>query len=152
MEKERRVYSKFELLGGNLAVAAWILLGTASFWLFSAVTAIGFLALAAFLVFYELGKKGCLTCYYCETCSIGMGKLPDLFFTKRGTENMNGKALRLFPYVYILLSVVPIVVTAVSLVQQVAVFAVGLLLGLVSFSVLTGIARRKILFHRSFTK
>lgn len=143
----KREYTKSQLIFGNLAVAAWILLGAASCWLFSPFAALGFLALASFLVFYKLGKKGCVNCFWCKTCTIGMGKLSYLFYTKTSIEdlNINRKALKLFPYVYLLLSVVPIAITAVSIIQSFAVYSVVLLLVLVTLSVLTGSLRRNLL-------
>ena len=99
--KNRREYSMTQIILGNAAIIAWILLGTVACGLFNLLGALGFFALAAFLIYYELGKKGCLSCYLCKTCTIGMGKLPDFFFAKTGTFNVNRKALRLFPYVYI---------------------------------------------------
>jgi len=144
---EKREYSISQLLFGNLAVLVWILLGAASCWLFSPFAAIGFLALASFLVFYKLGKKGCVNCFWCKTCTIGMGKLPYLFYTKTSIEdlNINRKALKLFPYVYLLLSVVPIAITAVFTVQSFSVYSAVLLAVLVAFSILTGSLRLKLL-------
>ena len=150
VKREKREYSKAELVFGNGAIFVWILLGTAACWLFISFGAIGFLALASFLVFYELGKKGCLSCFLCKTCTIGMGKLPDLFFTKTAIENLNinRKALRLFLFVYLLLSVVPLVLVGVSIVLHLAVFNILLFAALAGFSSLTGIIRRKILINR----
>ncbi len=147
VEKKKREYSKTGLVFGNLAIVMWILLGTASCWLFLSFGALIFFALAAFLVFYELGKKGCINCFWCKTCTIGMGKLPDLFFTKTSIQdlNINRKALRFFPFVYTLLSIVPIILTALSIFLHINFFNIVLLLGLVVFSVLTGVLRRAIL-------
>jgi hypothetical protein len=147
VERKKREYSKTELIFGNFAIVVWILLGTASCWLFLSFGALIFFALAAFLVFYELGKKGCVNCFWCKTCTIGMGKLPDLFFTKTSIQdlNINRKALKLFPFVYIFLSAVPIAFTVVSIVQHFTVYNLGLLVSLTVFSVLTGVLRRKIL-------
>ena len=143
----KREYSKSQLIFGNLAVVAWILLGAASCWLFSPFAALGFLALASFMVFYKLGKKGCVNCFWCKTCTIGMGKLPYLFYTKTSIEdlNINRKALKLFPYVYLLLGVVPIAITAVFMVQSFSVYSAVLLAVLVALAVFTGSIRRKIL-------
>jgi hypothetical protein len=146
-EKEKRMYTKSEIIFGNLAIIIWILLGTAACWLFNVFGAVGFLALSGFLVYYELGKKGCLSCYYCKTCTIGMGKLPDVFFTKAGTENLNRKALKLFPYVYLLMAPVPTVLISVSIFQEYSVFKLTLLAALLAFSVFSGMIRRKILVH-----
>jgi hypothetical protein len=77
-----------------------------------------------------------------------MGKLPELFFTKTTVENMNRKALKLFPFVYLLISVVPLALVSVSLIQHLAIYNVLMLAALVGFSVLTGIIRRKLLVNR----
>ena len=133
-----------------MAILVWILLGTASCLAVFFVWSFSFLALASFLVFYELGKKGCVNCFWCKTCTIGMGKLPYLFYTKTPMENLNinRKALKLFPYVYFLLSVVPIVLTVLSIILQFSLYSLILLVALSVFSVLTGIARRKLLINR----
>ena len=104
----RKDYSKTELIFGNLAIILWIGLGALSCALFYPLTTVLFFGLAAFLVFYELGKHGCVTCYYCKTCTIGIGKLPELFFRETGTANVNRRALRLFPFAYLLLSALTI--------------------------------------------
>jgi hypothetical protein len=148
-QRKKREYSKSELILGNLAIAVWILLGTAAFWLVFSFGAIVFLALAGFLVFYELGKKGCANCFFCKTCTIGMGKLPELFLTGTSVENLNinRKALKLFPFVYLLLSLVPIAITVLSIIQHFALYSLALLVALAAFSVLTGTVRRKILIN-----
>jgi hypothetical protein len=147
LEKPKRSYTKTELFLGNFVVVGWILLGAAACGLFNLFAAVAFLALAGFLVYYELGKKGCLSCYYCQTCTIGMGKLFDAFFTKAGTDNLNRKARRLFPYVFLLLSAVPIALTVVSIFLEFAIFKLVLLVALIAFSVVSGVARRKVLLH-----
>src|SRR5512136_1122372 len=126
MQRKTKEYSKSELIFGNLAIVLWILLGAFSCWLFYPLSAIVFFALASFLVFFELGKHGCQTCYYCKTCTIGIGKLPELFFRQAGTANVNRRALKLFPFVYLLLSALPITLIVISTFQEIAVYKVVL--------------------------
>jgi hypothetical protein len=140
-----RDYSKTELVFGNLTIILWISLGAVSCALFNLWVGLGFFILSAFLIFYELGKHGCVTCYFCKTCTIGMGKLPDLFFKQGGTANVNQRALKLFPFVYALLTVVPVVLVVFSVVEEFVVFKLALLAGLLAFSVYVGVARRKTL-------
>jgi len=147
----RKYYSMSELVFGNLVILLWIGLGAFSCALFYPLGAVLFFAVAAFLVFYELGKHGCVTCYYCKTCTIGMGKLPELFFRKAGTANVNRRALKLFPFTYLLLSALPILFVVVSLLQELAVYKVLLLVGLLAFSVYTGLVRWRTL-SRPFSK
>jgi hypothetical protein len=145
--KHRKEYSKPELLFGNLAIILWISLGAMSCMIYYPFSAILFFATAAFLIFYELGKKGCVTCYYCKTCTVGIGKLPEFFFRMAGTANVNSNALRLFPLVYFLLGILPIVLVTVSAVQGISAFKIVLLAGTLLFSAYIGIIRRKTLLH-----
>jgi hypothetical protein len=141
----RKEYSKSELIFGNLAIILWIGLGALSCALFYPLSAILFFGVAAFLIFYELGKHGCVTCYYCKTCTIGIGKLPELFFKKAGTANVNRRALKLFPFTYLLLSALPVALIVISLFQETAVYKVMLLVSVLAFSVYTGTIRRRVL-------
>jgi hypothetical protein len=141
----RKEYSKSELIFGNLAIILWIGLGALSCALFYPLSAILFFGVAAFLIFYELGKHGCATCYYCKTCTIGIGKLPELFFKKAGTANVNRRALKLFPFTYLLLSALPVALIVISLFQETAVYKVVLLVSVLAFSVYTGTIRRRVL-------
>jgi hypothetical protein len=142
-------YSGTVLFLGNFFIILWILIGTIVCWLFSFLGALGFLALSGFLVYYELGKKGCLSCFLCKTCTIGFGKLFDVFFTKRGYENLNRKGRKLFPFVYLLLTFVPIVLVTISIIESLSTFKGALLLTLITFSTASGIASltRKIKFN-----
>lgn len=138
-------YSKTELIFGNLAIILWIGLGALSCALFYPLSAVLFFGLAAFLVFYELGKHGCVTCYYCKTCTIGIGKLPELFFRQAGTANVNRRALRLFPFTYLLLSALPTILIVVSFFQDITPYKIALLATILAFSIYTGIVRRQTL-------
>ena len=142
-QRKTKDYSKSELIFGNLAIVLWILLGAYSCYLLYPLSAIGFAALASFLVFFELGKHGCQTCYLCKTCTIGIGKLPELFFRKAGTANVNKKAMKLFPFVYLLLSLVPIILFVVSIIQTITVLKILTLALLLSFSIYSGVIRKK---------
>jgi len=142
-QRKNRDYSKSELIFGNLAIVLWILLGAYSCYLIYPLSAIGFAALASFLVFFELGKHGCQTCYLCKTCTIGIGKLPELFFRKAGTANVNKKAMKLFPLVFLLLSLVPIILFVISIIQTMTVLKILTLALLLSFSIYSGAIRKK---------
>jgi hypothetical protein len=131
------------MLVGNLALAGWILLGTADCAQFNVIPAVAFFVVSAFLVFYELGKKGCLSCYYCKACTIGMGKLPDLFFSNEGIKNLNRKGRQLLPYVYGLVGVVPVVVAAVAVVLEWSVLRAVLFAVLMVFLVFSAVAMKK---------
>jgi hypothetical protein len=148
----RKHYSKAELIFGNLAIIIWIGLGAISCALFYPLAAVLFFGLAAFLIFYELGKHGCVTCYYCKICTIGMGKLPEFFFKQAGTANVNQRALKLFPFVYLLLSALPLTLLVVSSLQETAVYKIMLLISIFVFSVYTGAMRKQTLVNRNSRK
>jgi hypothetical protein len=139
-ERNKIEYSSTRVLLGNFVIIVWILMGTVACWLINPFVAIGFFALSGFLVYYELGKKGCLSCFLCKTCTIGFGKLFDVFFTKRGNENLNKKARRLFPFVYLIITIVPIAFITLSIIGSISVFKEFLLLMLLIFSAISGIA------------
>jgi hypothetical protein len=147
-DRKQKEYSKVELYFGNLTIILWISLGATVCGLFNIFAGLGFFALVAFLVFFELGKHGCVTCYYCKTCTIGMGKLPELFFKQKGIANVNHKALRLFPLVYIFLSVVPVVLVVFSVFQEFIIYKIMLLVAILGFSIYSGTIRRKTLLLR----
>lgn len=147
-ERNRKYYPMTPLLLGNLMIAVWIFLGSASFALFYPYAAIPFIAAAAFLVFYKLGKKGCVTCYYCKNCTIGMGKLPHLFFTRKGTANVNAKALKLYPWTFMLMSALPIALFALSLVQELTALKAVLLAAVLAFSIYSGAASARALCQK----
>lgn len=144
-ESKRKYYPMPQLLLGNLAIAIWIILGSLSFALFYPLAAVPFIAAAGYLVFYRLGKKGCVTCYYCKNCTIGMGKLPSLFFKPEKTANVNVKALKLFPWTYLLMGALPAVLIAVSMLQEVTMLKTGLLAAVLAFSVYSGAIKRETL-------
>jgi hypothetical protein len=134
-------YSLFELVFGNLAIIIWISLGAISLGFFNLFASVAYFLIVAFLIFFEIGKHGCVTCYYCKTCTIGIGKLPEFFFRKKGAANVNKAALRLFPIVYALLCVLPGVLIIYSLVQELTIFKMSLLIVILVFSLTTGAAR-----------
>jgi hypothetical protein len=138
-----KTYSIFELVFGNMAIILWITLGSAAVGLFNLLASLGYFSLLAFLVFFELGKHGCVTCYYCKTCTIGMGKLPEFFFKKNGTANVNARALRMFPFVFTLLSVIPSFLVVFSAIQELVASKIVLVVAILCFSLYTGTIRRK---------
>ena len=76
-----------------------------------------------------------------------MGKLPEFFFKKEGTANVNRKAQRLFPLVFVLLSLVPLVLVAFSAIQELVFYKTVLFAAILVFSLWNGIVRRKTLLN-----
>ncbi len=144
-ERKVREYSNSELIFGNLAIIIWIAFGSITCGIFYFMAGIGYFALASYLVFYEIGKHGCITCYYCKTCTIGMGKLPEFFFTRQGTANVNRRAKEVFKFVFILLSLVPTALIIFSVIQQFILYKILLLIATSAFSLYCGIVRGRTL-------
>lgn len=120
-------------------------MGTLACWFFYLLVAWCFAVLAIVLVYYVLRKRCCKTCDYCETCTLGFGKLPELFFGKSGTENVTRSGLKMFPFVYGLLSLLPTILLITSFAQELAISKFVVLFLLLLISLYSGIIRREIL-------
>ena len=144
-ERKVKSYSWFELIFGNLALILWIALGAISWEIVNVFAGLAYFAVIAFLIFFEIGKHGCVTCYYCKTCTIGIGKLPEFFFKTEGTANVNRRAQRIFSIVFVLLSVLPLVLVVFSMVNGLTAYNTLLLVAILVFSLYTGIVRRRTL-------
>ncbi len=90
----------FELIFGNALIVLWVILGAIACGMIHFLAGLGYFSLLSFLIFFVIGKHGCVTCYYCKTCTIGIGKLPEFFFKPEGTANVNRKAQKIFPLVF----------------------------------------------------
>jgi hypothetical protein len=80
ISSEAKAYSKGLLTVGNLAIVLWIMLGAVACWFFTPLIGLLFLVAAVALIFAILRRMGCSSCYYCKSCTMGFGKLADLFF------------------------------------------------------------------------
>jgi hypothetical protein len=145
--RKHKEYSKSEIVLGNAAIILWIALGGIILGVFYPLAGLVYSAALAFLVFFEVGKHGCVTCYYCKTCTIGMGKLPEFFFKRGGAANVNRRAQKLFRLVFVLLSVFPLVLVSFSIWQEPVFYKVALLAGLLVYSLVSGVVRRRILWR-----
>jgi hypothetical protein len=146
-KRNQKDYSKSAIIFGNIAVIAWISLGAIACWFIHPLIGWSFLVLVSFSVYYILKKHCCKTCYYCKGCTIGFGKLPELFFSKTGTENVDATGLRMFPYIYGVMTFVPTILLIVSLLNQFTLFKIIVLILLIGFSVFSGAVRKKLLLR-----
>jgi hypothetical protein len=130
-------YSKSLLVFGNLAIVLWIVLGAISCGFFNSLVGLLFLFLALVLVFGLLRRLGCNSCYYCKSCTMGFGKLSDLFFGNGYMAGVNSSVGLKLIFVYGLLGLVPIAFLAVSIIQEFAaskIVVLGFLLLLLLYS------------------
>jgi hypothetical protein len=142
ISSEAKAYSKALLTGGNLGIVLWIGLSAVACWFFNQIIGWLYLVSALVLIFAILRRLGCSSCYYCKSCTMGFGKLSDLFFGSGSMAGVNSSLTLKIIFVYILLGVVPIAFLAFSLMQEFAVTKIGVLAVLLLFLFYSG-SRRK---------
>jgi hypothetical protein len=127
ISNEAKAYSKRLLTAGNLAIALWIMLDAVACWFFNPILGWVFLIAAFGLIFVILRRLGCSSCYYCKSCTMGFGKLADLFFGQGYMAGINSSLTLKIIFVYGLLGIVPIAFLAVSILQGFAVTKIAVL-------------------------
>ena len=124
-------------------------MGATACWYIHPLIGWAFLGLTLVFVYLILRKHCCKTCYYCKKCTLGFGKLPELFFHKEGTANVDDNGLTMFPFLYVAMTFIPVIAIIISISNQFTSFKISVLILLIAFSMLSGINRRK-LFTRGF--
>ena len=142
ISSEAKAYSKALLTGGNLGIVLWIGLSAVACWFFNQIIGWLYLVSALVLIFAILRRLGCSSCYYCKSCTMGFGKLSDLFFGSGSMAGVNSSLTLKIIFVYLSLGVVPIAFLAFSLMQEFAVTKIGVLAVLLLFLFYSG-SRRK---------
>ena len=134
---EAKAYSKRLLTAGNLGIVLWILIDAVACWFFNPILGWVFLIAAFGLIFVILRRLGCSSCYYCKSCTMGFGKLADLFFGQGYMAGVNSSLTLKIIFVYGLLGFVPLAFLTVSIIQEFTVTKIAvlaLLLILLSYS------------------
>ena len=129
----------------NLVMALWIASGTIAGWFLHPLIGWIYLAVALLMVGVVLRKLVCTNCYYYgKWCGTGWGKLSALFF-KEGEMERFGQSVgvKLAPLTYGLLSLIPLVLIIISIVQEFTVFKIVVLAVLLLVSVYSGFLSRK---------
>ena len=142
ISNEAKDYSKASLTAGNLAIVLWIMLSAVACWFFNQVIGWFFLVSAFALIFVVLRRLGCSSCYYCKSCTMGFGKLADLFFGSGYMAGVNSSLTLKIVFVYILLGLIPIAFLTVSIIQEFAATKIAVLAGLLLLLFYSG-SRRK---------
>jgi hypothetical protein len=127
ISNEAKEYSKALLTVGNLAIVLWIMLGAVACWFFNPLLGLLFFVAAVALIFAILRRMGCSSCYYCKSCTMGFGKLSDLFFGQGYMAGVNSSLTLKIIFVYILLGVIPIAFITVSIIQEFATTKIAVL-------------------------
>ncbi len=139
-------YPKSTIIFGNLMMLLWIALGTLASWFFSPVAGWIYLILAISTVYVLMRKLVCTNCYYYgKWCAAGWGKLASLIFKQGNIEKFAiSLGVKLAPIAYGLLSLIPLVLVIMSIIQKftfVKLFVAVLLLAISAYS--GGISRGK---------
>ena len=130
---------------GNLAMALWIALGTAACWFLYPIAAWLYLAAAVAMVFVVLRKLVCTNCYYYgKRCHIGWGKLSAMLFRQGSIEKFSTSVgVKLAPVTYGLMTLIPLALIIVALVQEVTAPKVVILVLVLLISAYSGAFSRK---------
>jgi hypothetical protein len=142
ISKDVKEYSKSLLIFGNLGIALWIVISAIACWFFNPLLGWFFLIFAFVLVFAVLRRLGCSSCYYCKSCTMGFGKLADLFFGSGYMAGVNSSFGLKIVFVYGLLGIVPIVFLAFSIMQGFAVTKIAVLAFLLLLLLYSGIRKK----------
>ena len=139
-------YPRINALIGNFFMLVWIVLGTIACWLLYPPVAWFYFVFSMTMVYIVLRKLVCTNCYYYDKwCCIGWGKLSALFFKKGDIEKFaEGPGIKVAPFVYGSLTLVPLVFLVISMFSGFAPFKllILVLLLLVGFYS-SGVSRKK---------
>ncbi|MFA4836970.1 MAG: hypothetical protein WC749_12985 [Dehalococcoidia bacterium] len=130
---------------GNIMMLGWIAVGTISCWFVHPVIAWVYLTVAFIMVFIVLRKLVCTNCYYYgKRCPIGWGKLSAMLFSQGDIEQFSTCAgTKVAPLTYGLLTLIPLVLCIVALVQEITVARIIVLILLLAISAYSGSIGRK---------
>jgi hypothetical protein len=141
-EVKAKAYSRTLLTAGNIGIVLWILFDAVACGFFNPILGWVFLMVAFGLIFVILRRLGCGSCYYCKSCTMGFGKLADLFFGQGYMAGVNSSLTLRIIFVYGLLGLVPIAFLTLSILQEFAVAKIAVLTVLLIFLLYSG-SRRK---------
>ena len=134
-----------QIIFGNVMMLGWIAVGTISCWFIHPAIAWSYLAVALVMVFVVLRKLVCTNCYYYgKRCPIGWGKLSAMFFKQGSIEQFSTCAgVKIAPLTYGLLTLIPLVLCIIALVQEFTVPRIIILSLLLIISAYSGSIGRK---------
>ena len=141
-DEEAKAYSKSLLIFGNLVVALWTVISSIAFWFFNPIIGWVFLVFAFVIIFAILRRLGCNSCYYCKSCTMGFGKLADLFFGSGRMEGVDPSLTLKAIFVYGFLGIIPIVLLTHSIIQGFAALKIAVLAALLLLLVYSSTRRK----------
>lgn len=134
-----------QIIFGNIMMLAWIAIGTISCWFIHPVIALFYLSFAIIMVFIVLRKLVCTNCYYYgKRCSIGWGKLSAMLFSRGNIEKFSTcTGVKVAPLTYGLLTLIPLALCIVALIEEVTLARIIVLMLLLAISAYSGSIGRK---------
>ena len=138
-------HPKATIILANLVMAIWIVSGTIACWFLYPWLGWIYLAVTLLMVSVVLRKVVCTNCYYYgKWCGTGWGKLSALFFKEGEMERFSQSiGVKLAPLTYGLLSLIPLVLIVIAIVQEFTIFKIVVLAILLLVSVYSGFLSRK---------
>jgi len=138
-------YSKGQVIFGNIVMLLWFALGTIACWYFYPLAAWIYPAFALIMVYIVLRKLVCTNCYYFDKwCAFGWGKLSAKMFKKGNIKDFKGSiGIKLAPMTYGLLTIIPLILVIVSIIQVFSLYKIGVLILLLLVSLYSGGISRK---------
>ena len=144
-ERGLEEYPKAGIFFGNLLMLLWIALGTIGCWFLFPLAAWIYLTFAIVMIGIVLRKLLCTNCYYYNKwCCMGWGKLSALLFKKGNIEKFNTSiGQKLAPVTYGILTLMPLILIIISLIQKFTPPKIIILLLLLLVSFYSGTVSRK---------
>jgi hypothetical protein len=134
--EEKLEFTRTFLIGGNLALLAWLFLAFIGTWFYNQIYGWLLLLFTAALIYMILRRLGCSSCYYCKSCTSGFGRLAGAYFgtgyTKKGSI---GSRIILIAFIYLLLAPIPTAFLILSMLQTLTLFKVIFLASLLAISI-----------------
>jgi len=138
-------YPKRNGIIGNFFMLLWIIIGTIACWFLYPLIAWLYFAFAIIVVYIVLRKLVCTNCYYYDKwCHIGWGKLSALLFKKDDIEKFSmGVGIKIAPFVYGSLTLIPIIILIISMFNGFTLFKLSILVLLLLVGFYSGTISRK---------
>lgn len=138
--------TKNRLLSGNLIAAVWIIAGALGCWIVDPFFGWLFLGFSTFAILIIIRRMLCNSCYYCKSCTKGFAKLSILFMGANRIPGLNkGSIIGMTAAIYVILTVVPGLLIANSVLQGftlLKVLALSCLIAITLFAVVSKLKNR----------
>lgn len=143
MGEEKLAFTRRFLVLGNTVLLIWIFLASASALLYNQIYGWLYLVFLSALTYAFLRRLGCISCYFCESCTSGFGRLAGDFFGRGPVKRLSfGRRLGVVVFMYVLLLPVPVVFLALAGLSVSSVAVLGCLLAVSVYSLSTWYNRK----------